>query len=61
MSATAYFILFSLFTAAPAAYEVPRLMGGMGAAAAGLRYNHSNTGSELHLQPMPKLAAAPDP
>ena len=31
------------------------------AAAADICHNHSNTGSELLLQPMPQLEAMPDP
>ena len=35
--------------AVPAAYGISQAKGRMGAAAAGLRHSHSNTGSELHL------------
>ena len=35
--------------------------GQIGAAAGSRRHNHSHTGSELHLQPTPQLAATPDP
>ena len=34
---------------------------GVGAAAAGLHHSHSNTGSDLCLQPTPQLIATPDP
>ena len=35
--------------------------GQIAAVATGLQHHHSNTGSELHLQPMPQLTAVPDP
>ena len=35
--------------------------GLLGAAAASLYHSHSNSGSELHLQPTPQLMATPDP
>ena len=42
--------------------EAPRLgVKSDGAADAGLRQSHSNTGSDLSLQPTLQLAAAPDP
>ena len=59
-----FFVLFCfpfLFRAVPAAYESSQTRCRIGAAAAGLCHNHSNTGSELYLQPMPQLAAMPDP
>ena len=61
-----YFLVFLLFLwAAPTAYggsPLPRHMEvPVGAVATGLRQSHSNTGSELHLQPTPQLMATPDP
>ena len=41
--------------------EVPRATTGIRAAAAGLHYSHSNSGSESHLPPTPQLTATPDP
>ena len=55
------FFSFFLFTTAPAAYERSQARGQIGAAAAGLHHSHSNMGSEPHPQPMPLLAAMPDP
>ena len=52
-----FFVLFCLFTAAPAAYGSSQARGQIGAAAAGLRHSHSNTRSELHLQRTPQLMA----
>ena len=50
---------FLLFTAASRAYGSS--WGLIGAAAAGLRHSHSNTGSEPHLQPTLQLATMLDP
>ena len=50
-----------LFGAAPAANGGSQAKGRLRAAAAGLRYSHSNTGSEPSLQPTPQLMATPDP
>ena len=58
-----YFILFHfvyfffLFMAAPAAYGHSQARGQFRAAVAGRHHNHSNAGSELHLQPTLQLAA----
>ena len=41
--------------------EVPRLRGRIRAVAADLYHSHSNTRSEPHLWPAPRLAAMPDP
>ena len=54
-------INFFLFKATPAAYGNSRARGQIRAAAASLHHSHSNTGSELHLQPMLQLTATPDP
>ena len=54
-------MLFCLFMAAPAAYGTSRAGGGIRAIAADLRHSHGNTGSGLHLRPMPQLMATPDP
>ena len=45
-----YFV-FCPFTATPAAYGGSQARGLIGAIAAGLHHSHSNTRSELHLQP----------
>ena len=61
---TTFFFFFGLFAiswAAPMAYGGSQARGLIGAAAAGLRQSHSNTGSEPRLQPTPQLAATPDP
>ena len=47
--------------AAPEAYGGSQARGRIGAIATSLRQSHSNTGSELHLQPTPQLTATPDP
>ena len=43
------------------AYGGSQARGLIGAVAASLRQSHSNTGSELCLQPIPQLMATPDP
>ena len=43
------------------AYGSSQTRGQNGAIAARLRHSHSNVGSELHLQPKPKLPEMPDP
>ena len=48
-------IFFFLFRAAPAAYGISRASVQMGATAAGPHHRHSNTRSELCLQPTPQL------
>ena len=55
------FIYLCLFRATPTAYEGFQARGRIGAVAAGLRYIHSNAGSEMHLQPTPQLTAMLDP
>ena len=47
--------------ASPEAYGSSQARGQIGAAAAGLRHNHSNIRSELRLHPTPQLMAMPDP
>ena len=54
-----YFLFFSRTT--PAAYGGSQARGRIGAAAAGLCQSHSNTRSELRLQPAPQVTATPDP
>ena len=56
-----FLFFFGLFKAAPAAYGGSEARGPVGATAAGLRQSHSNSGSELRLQPPPQLVATPDP
>ena len=55
----AFFFFLSMST--PAAYGRSQARGQIGAAAAGLRYSHSITGSEPHLGSTPQLTAIPDP
>ena len=55
-----FFSFFCLFWAAPAAYGDSKARSLIGAVATGLRHNHSNIGSEPHLQPTPQLTAKPD-
>jgi len=43
--------LFSIFRAAPVAYESSQNMGQIRAAAASLHHSHSNVVSDPHLQP----------
>ena len=57
-------ILFSFFVfsrAAPSAYGGSHARGLIRAVAASLHHSHSNVGSKLHLRPIPKLTATPDP
>ena len=56
-----YFCLFAISWAAPTAYGGSQARGQSGAVAAGLHHSHSNTRSELHLQPTAQLTATPDP
>ena len=56
-----FIYLFLLFRATPVACESSQARGQIGAAAAGLHQSHSNTGSELCLQPIPQLRAMLDP
>ena len=55
------FFVFYLFRATPTAYGGSQARGLIGAVAADLHQSHSNTGSELHLQPAPQLMAMLDP
>ena len=58
------FVLFCLFAiswAAPSAYGSSQARGPIRAVATSLRHSHSNVGSELHLQPTPRLTATLDP
>ena len=52
---------FLLFRATHVAYGSVRAWGQIGAVVTGLRHSHSNTGSELHLQPTLQLTATRDP
>ena len=55
------FFIFCLFRATPEAYGGSQARGQIGAVAASLHHSHSNTGSELYLQPTPQLVATLDP
>ena len=50
-----------LYRAAPVAYGGSQARGQIGAVAASLRHNHSNTGSKLCLRPTPQLMTTLDP
>ena len=52
--------LFVFSWAASVAYGGSQARGPIGAVAAGLRQSHSNSRSELRLQPTPQLTATPD-
>ena len=54
-------LLFLLFRAEPASHGGSQARGPIRATAAGLRYSHSNAGSEPHLPPTPQLMATPGP
>ena len=54
-------VFFLLFRVAPVAYGGSQARGQIAAVATGLRHRHSNTRSEMHLQPMPWLMATLDP
>ena len=56
-----YIYIFWLFRATSVAYGSSQARGPVGAAAAGLHHSHSNTGSELCLQSIPRLMAMLDP
>ena len=56
-----FFCLFAISWAAPEAYGGSQARGLIGAAAAGLRQSHSNTGSQPSLRPTPQLTATLDP
>ena len=55
------FFFFGLFRVAPVAHGGSQARGLIGAIATGLRHSHSNSRSELRLQPTPQLMATPDP
>ena len=50
-----------LLRATLAAYGIYQARGQIRATDANLCHSHSNTGSELHLWPIPQLTAMPDP
>ena len=50
-----FVFFFCLFRAAPAAYGGSQAGGLIGPVATSLHHSHSNTGSELHLRPIPQL------
>ena len=56
-----FFGLFAISWVAPTAHGGSQARGQIGAVAAGPHHSHSNSGSELHLQPTPQLTATPDP
>ena len=56
-----FYFYFLLFRATLMAYGGSQARGLIRATSASLHYNHSNTGSEPHLQPTPQLTAMPDP
>ena len=56
-----FFFFFFFFRALPAAHEISQAKGQIRAAAASLYHSHGNMGSELYLQPTPKLTATVDP
>ena len=57
-----FFLSFFLFLGPPPeAYGGAQARGLIGAVATGLHHSHSNTGSELSLQPTPQLTEMPDP
>ena len=59
-----FIYLFSLFRAAPVAYDGSQVRGLIGATAAGLHHSHSNATSAAYttaLQPTPQLTATLDP
>ena len=54
------FLFFVFFKAPSMAYGGSQAKGRIGAVAADLRRNHSNSGSEWRLQPTPQLRATLD-
>ena len=54
-------ILFCLFRPESTAYGGSQARGPIGAVASSLHHSHSNSGSELRLQPTPQLTAMLDP
>ena len=62
LSLFCFVLVCCLFSrAAPTAYGRSQTRGLIGAVAASLCHSHSNTGSELRLQPTPQLTAMPNP
>ena len=55
------FLAFVFSRAAPAAYGGSQVRGPIGAVASSLHHSHSNSRSELPLQPTPQLTATLDP
>ena len=53
--------LFLLLRAAPLVYGSSQARGRIRAVVSGLHWSQSNLGSQLHLQPIPRLMAALDP
>ena len=56
-----FFCLFAFSRATSVAHGVSQAWGLIGAIAAGLRQNQSNTGSKPHLRTTPQLTVMPDP
>ena len=56
-----FFFFLAISWASSAAYAGSQVRGRIAAIAASLRHSHSNTRSELCLQPTPQLTATPDP
>ena len=56
-----YVFTYLFFRASFAAYGSSHTRSLIRAGAAGLHHSQGNTGSEMHLQPMPQLVAMPDP
>ena len=56
-----FFGFFFLFKATPESYGSSQPRGKIRAVTAGLHHSHSNTGSELYLQPMLQFVATLDP
>ena len=56
-----FFLFFFFFRAAPTAYKGSQARSPIGATTASLHQRHSNSGSELHLRPIPQLTAMSDP
>ena len=56
-----FFVIVSLLGLHPRAYAGSQARGLIGAIATGLRQSHSNTRSELRLQPTPQLMATSHP
>ena len=56
-----FFVFLPFLGPLPAAYGGSQARDPIGAAAASPHWSHSNTGSELHLRPIPQLMAMLDP